>query len=99
MWAGKKKKKREEKPFNSQGLVNRAGEVLGAQTGEEVWMYIWHERQQLDPEPELDEFGVLQVFLSQRWRIPLRKDLLKVRCQLCEVLWDRIGRYNYKSHS
>lgn len=74
------------KCVNSQGLVNGAGEVFGAQTGEEVWVYVWQQREQFDLVPEFDEFGIVQVMLGQSWRLILVEYLLNVRCQPCKVL-------------
>lgn len=53
------------KTVDSQGLVNGARKVLGAEAGEELWLYIGQEGQQLDLEPELDESWVRQVLLGQ----------------------------------
>lgn len=74
------------KCVNSQGLVNRAGEVFGAQAGEEVWVYVWQQGEQFDLVPEFDEFRIVQVMLGQSWRLILVEYLLNVRCQLCKVL-------------
>lgn len=74
------------KPVDSHGLVNWAGEVLGAEAGQEVYRYVRQERHQFDLKPEPDEFWVVQVFLSQRRRVALAKNLLKVRRHLTEVL-------------
>lgn len=53
------------KTVDSQGLVNGARKVLGAEAGEELWLYVRQEGQQLDLEPELDESWVRQVLLGQ----------------------------------
>lgn len=44
-----------------------------------------------DLKPELDVVGILQVFLGQRLRVHLAKDLLKVGRHLLEVLQDEKG--------
>lgn len=72
--------------MNAHGLVDGAGEVLGAEAGEEVSVNVRQEGHQLHLEPQLDEVRVFQVVLGQRRRVRLRKDLLKVGCQLLEVL-------------
>lgn len=76
-------------PVNSHGLVNWAGEVLGAEAGQEICGYARQEGQQFDLKPELDEVRVVQVFLGQRRRVRLTKDLRKVGRQLFEVLQKR----------
>lgn len=75
-----------QRAVNSQGLVSRAGEVLGAQTGEQVWVYVRQEGQQFDPEPQFDVFRVLQVLLRQRRRLPFLKYVPEIRNELLEVL-------------
>lgn len=47
-------------------MVDWAGEVLGAQAGQQLNRHIRQEGHQLDLEPQLDELWVVQVFLSQR---------------------------------
>lgn len=91
MCAGKRDKNH-IKPVNSHGLVNRAGEVLGAEAGEKGWGYVRQEGHQFDLEPELDEVRILQMFLCQRCRLFLTEDLIKVRCQLSEVLQEEHGK-------
>lgn len=82
-----------QRDVDSQGLVSRAGEVLCAQTGEEVWIYVRQEGQQFDVEPQLDVFWVLQVLLGQRWRLPSFKYLPEIRNELLEVLQDKKKRW------
>lgn len=85
----KKKKKKKEMPLkhlNLHGLVSRAREVLDAEAGEQVWVYVRQEGQELDLEPELDEVRVLQVLLGQRRRRLLTEDLLKINHYLPQVL-------------
>lgn len=72
--------------MDSHGLVNWAGEVLGAEAGQEACGYVRQEGHQFDLKPELDEVRVLQVFLGKRRRVCLTKDLLKVGRHLMEVL-------------
>lgn len=67
-------------------MVDRAGEFLSAEAGEQLCGYFRQDGQQLDLEPELDKVRVLQVFLGQRWRVRLTKDLLKVGHHLTDVL-------------
>lgn len=78
-----------QRAVNSQGLVSRAGEVLGAQTGEQVWIYVRQEGQQFDPEPQFDVFWVLQVLLGQRRRLPFLKYVPEIRNELLEVLQNK----------
>ena len=73
-------------PVNPHGLEDGAGEVLGAEAGEEGGGHGRQEGHHLDLEPELDELRVLQVLPGQRRRFRLREDLVKVRAQLVEVL-------------
>lgn len=75
--------------MSSHGLINGAGEVLGAEAGEEGWGHVRQEGHQFDMEPELDEVRVVHVLLSQSRRVGLSKDLLKVGRHLSEVLKDR----------
>lgn len=72
--------------MDSHGLVNWAGEVLGAETGQEVYRYVRQEGHQFDLKPEPDEVWVVEVFLSQRRGVVLCKNFLKVRRHLTEVL-------------
>lgn len=74
------------KTVDSQGLVNGARKVLGAEAGEELWLYVGQEGQQLDLEPELDESWVRQVLLGQSCWVWFAEDLLKLGFQLREVL-------------
>lgn len=73
-------------PADSHGLVNWAGEVLGAEAGQDVYRYFRQEGHQFDLKPELDEVWVIQVVLGQRWKLLLVKNLLNVKRQLSEVL-------------
>lgn len=63
-------------------MVSRAGEVVGAEAGEERGGYVGQEGHQFDGEPELDEVRVLEVLLGQRRRFWLAEDLLEVRRHL-----------------
>lgn len=72
--------------MDSHGLVNWAGEVLGAEAGQEACGYVGQEGHQFDLKPEFDEVRVVQVLLGHRRRVRLAEDLLKVRRQLGEVL-------------
>ena len=74
------------KTVNSHGLEDGAGEVLGAEAGEELNGNVRQEGHQLQLEPELDEVRVFQVALGHRRRVRLAKDLLKVVRHLLEVL-------------
>lgn len=64
--------------MNSHGLVDGAGEVLGAEAGEEAGGNVRQEGHQLNLEPELNEVGVFQVLLGQSRRVRLTEDLPKV---------------------
>ena len=72
--------------MDSHGLVNWAGEVLGAEAGQEACGHVGQEGHQFDLKPEFDEVQVVQVLLGHRRRVGLAEDLLKVRRQLGEVL-------------
>lgn len=45
--------------MDSHGLVNWAGEVLGAEAGQEAYRYVRQEGHQFDLKPELDEVWVV----------------------------------------
>lgn len=71
--------------IDSHGVKDRAGKILGAETGQDVDGYGRQEGQQFDFKPEWNKARVVQVFLRQSWRL-LLKNLPKFWSHLTEVL-------------
>lgn len=69
-----------------QCVVDWAGEVLGAEAGQQLYWHVWQEGHQFDLKPQLDELGVVQVLLSQRRRFFSAENLPEVSSHLAEVL-------------
>lgn len=71
---------------HSQGLESWAGEVLGAEAGQDFHRYDRTQRHHFDLEPERDEARVVQVFPVQRRGFRLAEELLDVGHHRAQVL-------------